>query len=288
MSNPSLANLSIVLSQQPLHSFPIPLTTILYSQTLLSSLRRPRQTSLDDISRLANEFRIPHHATPTDYEPSDLPGIRSQVGQRARQCWRLRSDQLRFRSLWPLMSAAVRSPKIPLSPSSPPETGLKRRRQSDSTEKPPTPPYMSVATKSYVSSYGHTSHSDETASRSSPRSPSSSSSYAQQATQRDSQAYSTPASSTGIPGLSMTEDSDQHRNKRQKMELDTREAPDMMQVDQSTRPTNHERNEHVDTSFSVDSDDTSLDQLQKDMGDAFLLGRSSKALCSSLIPITVY
>ena len=190
------------------------------------------------------------------------------------------------------MSATARPPKIPLSPSSPPETGLKRRRQSDFTARPPlSPQYMSVATKSYVSSYGHTSHSDETASRSSPRSPSSSSSYAQHATQRESQPYSTPASSTsGIPGLSMTEDADHHRDKRQKLESDGQETPNTMELDRPAQPTNHDRNKEmkkeegtspnavVDDLSKTHSDDAPLDQLQKDMGDAFLLGRSSKAL----------
>jgi hypothetical protein len=190
----------------------------------------------------------------------------------------------------PLMSAKGPSPRIPLSPSSPPETGLKRRRQSEHpTNLPPSPPYMSVAAKSYVSSYGHTSHGDETASRSSPRSPPSSSSYAQQATQRESLPYSTPASSTGIPGLCMTEDPDQHRNKRQRMESDVQETADSMEVESSIQPTNHDRSvdlkkeESASPNVMVDplnqpSDDASLDQLQKDMGDAFLLGRSSKAL----------
>ena len=91
----------------------------------------------------------------------------------------------------------------------------------------------------------------------------------------------------------MTEDPDQHRDKRQKRESDSHEAIDAMEVERSTQPTNHDRNVDVkkeETTLHTipESDDTSLDQLQKDMGDAFLLGRSSKALYATLISIHVY
>ena len=82
----------------------------------------------------------------------------------------------------------------------------------------------------------------------------------------------------------MIEDSDQHRDKRQKMETDTRGDEDKMEVARSIKPMNHDRNAEVKEEdemppqLQVESDEISLDQLQKDMGDAFLLGRSSKAL----------
>ncbi len=89
----------------------------------------------------------------------------------------------------------------------------------------------------------------------------------------------------------MMEDIDQHRDKRQKMEVDRHENADTMEVERTTQPTNHNRNadvkveeekeekeEEEEDKIVVDSDNTTLDQLQEDMGDAFLLGRSSKAL----------
>jgi hypothetical protein len=179
------------------------------------------------------------------------------------------------------MSALESLPKIPLSPSSPPETGLKRRRVSDTPAKlPPSPQPMSVATKSYVS-YGHTSHMDETASRSPPKSPVSASSY-HPSTQRNSQPYSTPASShSTLPNITMNEDLEQHRNKRQRT--------DAMDLDSSILPTNHERLEKEDATMpqidDIQMTDTSgnsgLDALEKDMGEPFLLCRSSKAVLSN-------
>jgi hypothetical protein len=176
------------------------------------------------------------------------------------------------------MSALESLPKIPLSPSSPPETGLKRRRISDTpTKPPPSPRPMSVATKSYVS-YGHTSHMDETASRSPPKSPVSASSY-HPSTQRNSQPYSTPASSHSmLPNNPMNEDSDQHRSKRQRT--------DPMDLDSSILPTNHERLEKEEATTPQLDDaqitdtipNSGLDALEKDMGEPFLLCRSSKAV----------
>lgn len=182
------------------------------------------------------------------------------------------------------MSERLRSLKIPLSPSSPPETGLKRRRTSETSAKlPPTPPSMSVATKSYVS-YGHTSHMDETASRSSPRSPSSASSYTRTSTQRTSQPYSTPNSTHSVaPIPDMNADADQHRDKRQRRD----EGPEQStHSDGSILPTNHDRSIKEEEDFAShqpqdvemqDSKATSmLEELDKDVGEPFLLGRSRK------------
>lgn len=181
------------------------------------------------------------------------------------------------------MSARPHTPKIPLSPSSPPETGLKRRRTSETKSKlPPSPPHMSVATKSYVS-YGQASHLDEAASRSSPRSPSSASSYARTSTQRNSQPYSTPNSThSAAPGANMNDDSDQHRDKRQRRDDDRQ---DEMEVDHSILPTNHDRlkeeseESKIGDSVPVQEQKTTaaLEQLDQDMGEPFLLSRSSKA-----------
>lgn len=91
----------------------------------------------------------------------------------------------------------------------------------------------------------------------------------------------------------MTEDSDQHRDKRQKVEPDRHENVDTMEVERPTQPTNHDRNAEVKKEGEVPSevvaeiDKISLDQLQKDMGDAFLLGRSSKALYVVLLYLCI-
>jgi hypothetical protein len=84
----------------------------------------------------------------------------------------------------------------------------------------------------------------------------------------------------------MTEEVDQHRDKRRKMEGDSNDATEVMEVDRPTQPTNHDRSVLKEESttpnitapeITVESTDNgSLDQLEKDMGDAFLLGRSSK------------
>ena len=91
----------------------------------------------------------------------------------------------------------------------------------------------------------------------------------------------------------MTEDSDQHRDKRQKTEPDRQENVDTMEVERPTQPTNHDRNAEVKKedeaplAVVAETDNTSLDQLQKDMGDAFLLGGSSKALYAILLYLCI-
>jgi hypothetical protein len=63
------------------------------------------------------------------------------------------------------------------------------------------------------------------------------------------------------------------------------DTTEVMEVDRPTQPTNHDRSAKEESAtpkimapeIIVEStDDGSLDQLEKDMGDAFLLGRSSK------------
>jgi hypothetical protein len=102
------------------------------------------------------------------------------------------------------------------------------------------------------------------------------------------------------------EDQDQHRNKRQKMDSEDACKEDKMDTDESPSPTNHDRqnSQHarqpvhdVDSSerssersipkdelkeSNQASDDVSLESLQKDMGDAFLLCKSSKTLIPSV------
>lgn len=95
------------------------------------------------------------------------------------------------------------------------------------------------------------------------------------------------------------EDSDRHRDKRQRIEQESA-ADDSMEVDNSAQSTNHDRNDIVKKEeglipkvivedLSNNTDDSALDQLQKDMGDAFLLGRSSKTLKTPLtLELLVY
>lgn len=192
------------------------------------------------------------------------------------------------------MSATQPSPKIPLSPSSPPDTGLKRRRASEPSPKlPPSPRSMSVATKSYVSYGSHASHADEAASRSSPRSPSSPSSTTRPSTQRNSQPYSTPVSSESDAAASNMNDPDQHRDKRRRLEDENE-----MDLGKTLPPSNHDRGPESGTESSSipltkdlanqkSKSDPNLDELEKDMGEPFLLCRSSKALyvCCAFFPL---
>lgn len=188
------------------------------------------------------------------------------------------------------MSAGERSPQIPLSPSSPPDTGLKRRRHSDkSATLPLSPPLMSVATKSYVSPYGNSQHSDEMATRSSPRSPAQSSTFTQATSQRNQQ-YSTPNSSThSIPGLTMMEDTDSHRDKRQKLASQEEDNQEQIPSQNSLLATNHDRQDEMtldDTQMKSNGQNqggnNAFEEVQNDMGEMFLLGKSSKGFPSSL------
>lgn len=200
------------------------------------------------------------------------------------------------------MSHSSRSAAIPPSPTSPPESGLKRRRLSDLLPQSPiSPSLMSVATKSYVSPYGNTQHTDEASGRSSPRSPRSAPSRAPQSASRLTPSLPTPAHSvTGIPGLDMADDVDHHRDKRPRLDSARDEEGDQMDLESPTQATNHDRNNAMDIDGSRQgyaqasqvekrrgtSDQpvaggfrmgaTTLEQLQEDMGEAFLLGRSSK------------
>lgn len=77
-------------------------------------------------------------------------------------------------------------------------------------------------------------------------------------------------------------DPDHHRDKRQRV-------GDGMDLDGPMQPTNHERQPMAptqegaasnmeDTALQASTSDPDLDELEKDMGEPFLLCRSSKAL----------
>ena len=87
-------------------------------------------------------------------------------------------------------------------------------------------------------------------------------------------------------------DPDQHRDKRQRM-------GDGMEVDGSMHPTNHERQStqdvkdrakplEQDVAMQDSTSDPNLDELEKDMGEPFLLCRSSKALSTFTVYLAAY
>ncbi|KAH0846527.1 rox3 family protein [Fonsecaea pedrosoi] len=153
---------------------------------------------------------------------------------------------------------------------------------------------MSVATKSYVSSYGNTHNSDETSGRSSPNSPKASAPRNQQPLSRTTPSLPTPAHSvTGTSsGFEMADDIDSHRDKRQRLDSDRDQEADQMEVEPLGEATNHDRNDEMEIEGEIATkensaelgatgkaaeltvDEKTLDQLQKDMGEAFLLCRS--------------
>lgn len=194
------------------------------------------------------------------------------------------------------MSLSSRPNAIPPSPNSPPESGLKRRRLSDNLPQSPiSPSFMSVATKSYVSSYGNSHNSDEATSRSTPSSPRGSSSRSQP-TSRPTHSLPTPAHSIAgtNSGFDMADDNDQHRDKRQKLVSDRDQEMDHMEVEPIRQATNHDRNDEMDldgkakdgevegnpraADLMKNLNEKTLENLQKDMGEAYLLCRSSKTL----------
>lgn len=131
------------------------------------------------------------------------------------------------------MSATHPLHSLPLSPSSPPESGVKRhkRRLSDDnlSDSPASPLLMSVTANGYVSSFGD-AKSDP--SQILPGS-------AEMQRQQSASALPTPANSVaGSMKASDMEDADQHRDKRQRM--DTEECDEMI-PGLSAQPTNHER-----------------------------------------------
>ena len=214
------------------------------------------------------------------------------------------------------MSATSRhSPALPLSPSSPPDTGVKERSKASLVEiepqSPSSPPLMSVATKSYASSFTNTQPSSDAATSQQSFSPPTSTPMStqdhQQSVNADTAAFPTPASSLGgLSRIQTIEDQDEHRSKRQRMDLEETRKEDRMDTDESPSPSNHDRQDMQLTSLpaqdiegrkpssgkstppveskgsNLASDDVSLESLQKDMGDAFLLCKSSKTLISSV------
>lgn len=279
---------------QPLStSHYISTTAYIFSLLRISSRRRARSDSSQlqsPSSRLQPPSRPTLKRTRKQLHHCHIPRIAALRYRqwRAIHCGR---SLLRF-----LMSSLPRSTTIPPSPTSPPASGLKRRRLSDNIPQSPiSPPLMSVATKSYVASYGNPHNTDEVSGRSSPRSPRGSVSRAHQSTSRTTTSLPTPANSVvGIPGLEMTEDIDSHRDKRPRLDADRDEEEDKMEVDTNSLFTNHDRQQDADMADGSDKrtlqpdslrgrkNETNTLEQQKDMGEPFLLCRSSKTHLPSL------
>jgi hypothetical protein len=137
----------------------------------------------------------------------------------------------------PSMSAVHPPHSLPLSPSSPPESGLKRqkRRLSDENlpDSPNSPPLMSVTATGYASIYG-----DARPGTSDP----SQSEAVEMQRQQSASALPTPANSVaGSMKAGELDDADQHRDKRQRLDTEERETGEQTIAETSTRPTNHDR-----------------------------------------------
>lgn len=133
------------------------------------------------------------------------------------------------------MFSSSSAPRLPLSPASPPESGLKQQPKHQyptvtlqTPPSPPSPPHMSVATKRYVSSYGN-QHTDEMATRSPTDN------YAQSSQRPNASANASQPSNLKRP---LPQDVDERpTSKRQRKDF----AEDAMEVDSSVAATNHDR-----------------------------------------------
>lgn len=219
------------------------------------------------------------------------------------------------------MSVTRHLPAIPLSPPSPPGPGFKEESKShfieDIPRSPASPPLMSVATKSYASSFANTQSSPDSAMSQQSFSPPPSISTASQDHQKSSPLTSDsphiPSSANSESRRAITmEDQDEHRSKRQKVELDGVSKVEGMEVDPITAPTNHDRQkeksgtllsqnrvlnekpgennqtEDVLVQINAVSGNASLDLHQSKVDDMFLLCKRGKTnishLMSSLFP----
>lgn len=174
-------------------------------------------------------------------------------------------------------------PRLPLSPASPPESGLKSQSESHvAILAPHTPPHtdqMSVATKRYVPFSHDGRHTNEMASRSPDG-------YTNQA-QRSSISSPPPANNLKRP---LPQDDEQlQASKRQK----TSETENAMEIETSIAATNHDRENESQPSSGMRAgvsfderlnvqeipqiDKAKLDSTFQDVGPALLIGKTSKA-----------
>ena len=177
------------------------------------------------------------------------------------------------------MSAIHTHQSLPLSPSSPPESGLKRqkRRLSDDNlpDSPNSPPLMPVTASDYVSQYG------EARSGASEAQPQEGSTDMQR--QQSANALPTPANSVaGSMKAGEAEDADQHRDKRQRLDTEERETSHQTIPGLSIQPTNHERQNGESSTTPM----RSSTETEGAVGFGLFLPKTSKALLppSPLLP----
>lgn len=181
------------------------------------------------------------------------------------------------------MSPSFSGPRLPLSPASPPDSGLKHDIAIQPTavapRTPPSPAHsgMSVATKRYVSSYENNRHTDEMADRSTP------------------EMYSRPhpnltSNASHPPNLlkrHLTQDDEERpTSKRQKKADDDHDSD--TELEHSFAATNHDRQPAGNGAASTDISGKTISQEGSTMPGieqailgptekAFLVGSSSKA-----------
>lgn len=180
------------------------------------------------------------------------------------------------------MSGRSQVPRLPLSPASPPESGLKSRSEDHvaiiTPQTPPSTDQMSVATKRYVPFSHDGRHTNEMASRS-PES------YVNQ-TQRSSTTTSNPVPTNSLKRALSQDDDQSPANKRQRIE----ERGNVMEIEPAISATNHDRhqekqetragvsfNEKLDVQEVPRNDKAILDSTFKDVGPALSIRKTSKA-----------
>lgn len=165
------------------------------------------------------------------------------------------------------MSTTARSPQFLPSPSSPSGSDSNRRSIPAPSFKAPyspiSPSLMSVATKSYVSSYGKNQHTDEMAQRP-PRSPA------------ESHVQSNPKINTYQEGSLKRPNQDEeslHRDKRQRMDT---AQPDAMEVDNTAMRTDHDRRGPINKDSGRAEISMQNQSVKDDFAEPFLLCKSCK------------
>lgn len=278
----SLQVLCLIIHSAPLTS---PLTTTYPPLTRLTSLATHIASESPPINRDATGSDDCQSVNPTQTPRDNL----SFVGRQPQpQTGAIRLESLvRGRrasgvltvSLRSSMSPSFSGPRLPLSPASPPDSGLKHeiaiQPPAVAPQTPPSPAHsgMSVATKRYVSSYENNRHTDEMADRSTP--------------EMYSRPHSNMTPNTSQPPNSLkrhlTQDEEENlSNKRQKKVGD--EHGIATELDRSFTATNHDRdstdngtasNENISQQGSamLGIEQTNLGSTEK----AFLVGSSSKA-----------
>lgn len=256
--------------------------------TTLTTLAAHSLTDCHSIERDAT--RSAHRSIlPKPLAISQLPQLTSTTTN-----WRKLTRSLRRRAprLWrrcyryqlvSSMSSSFSGPRLPLSPASPPDSGLKHDLVIQPTavtpQTPPSPALsgMSVATKRYVSSYENNRHTDELADRST------SDMYSRPHPNPTPSASQTP---NALKRPLSQDDEERPVGKRQKKAAD--EPGSDIELDDSFAATNHDRQPGSNGAVNLDLSDKAVSQEENVMPGikqaileptekAFLVGNSSKA-----------